>query len=85
MGSHCRHCAYGVSINFRQDRAGARRDQGGPRRRVAHQAVAVPMPGHKVIDDGNPADNAVRRQREDVKSTVINATVGYEIDATGKY
>ena len=44
MGSHCRHCADGVSINFRQDRAGARRDQGGPRRRVAHQAVAVPMP-----------------------------------------
>ena len=27
-GPHCRHCADGVSINFRQDRAGTRHDEG---------------------------------------------------------
>ena len=84
-GPHCRHCADGVSINFRQDRAGTGHNEGRSRRRVAHEAMAVPMSGDKVVEDGDPSDNAMGRQREDVKGPIVNATVGDENDAAGKY
>ncbi len=49
---------------------------------MAHETVAVSMPGDEVIEDGNPPDNAMRRQREDVKGSVVYAAPGDENDAT---